>query len=91
MAISWFGLKKKGLGTLCHVDALVHMIEENGVSEDYTISNTQDVGWERGEHLRKLGVGVEERPIGDYLARCIGYANSKGFHFEDPFRQQVDV
>ena len=82
---------KHGIGTLCHVEALLHIIEDKNIGEDYGVKHGRVVSGERLLQLEKMGVSAEKRRLDDYLEACIDYAKSKGFYFENPFQANVSL
>lgn len=81
--------QRKGIGTLAHVEGLVQLIKEYGLSPDCKISHAPSfVSSERKAHLQEMGllaaISKEGMPLSQYLSASIAYAQKREFDFEEP-------
>jgi hypothetical protein len=91
-------LKRKGIGTLAHVSTLIKLIDSlsdhtelNAFDSDIrslnVYHNPGSTSKDYKSLLKAIGVNLEE-PIIRYTAKCVDYANSRGFEFMNPFPPQ---
>lgn len=74
------GLRKLGIGTLAHMDALLCVAGE--ARDKDVVASDPGILW--FSYLEKLGIGLDPVPFPEYFRKSMRYARRIGFRYESP-------
>jgi len=92
-------LKRRGIGTLAQIETCLYIIPLMGSHAERLMIAHHGLSTERRRQLERIGIKQDVYLHGlttdfaevfpTYLQKWIDYANSKGFHFENPLGVEI--